>query len=1180
METLLGLNRVSGGNSGDVTITAADVNNPIMQSYAAGQVIQTYSGAGYTDYQAVGNTPEDVLVNQNVAGVGTLPGVVETTVGGATNVHFASQALLGDSNLLSNAIQSVVLGTTPGVALHTSRDAGIVATRMDMDQSQFPADVSPAGGGPGIYDQLIPILQQWQQQYDFTGSYYINVGDNPGSTDPSTTDWTKSLPYYQAIQALGGEIGTHTYTHLINPPATTFTATTVGDTSAGSTQITLDHVPSFYGITVGMWLTGMGIGSNTQLPGSAGEGGAVANTQVIAVDNNTNTITISYVPAGFGGVNQGTNGAIPSGTTLTFSIPPENTNFLEPVTGTDLSSTLNPFTYAYEFGQSKTDLQTLLGTPIYGAAVPGAAETAATSQNILAYFPSGAGYTGYVTGGWTGIESGYPSAFGYISPTQQGSVYIAPNITFDFTEIQYQGKTVAQAEADWAAQFSAIGANAAGTPIVVLPIHDYGVAAWNTTTNSPTGSPYTTQMYTDFISQAYNAGYEFVTLEELASRIAAQEKAHIDYTTVGNTITATVTPDPTAPDLGAMALDVVNGGTEVIQNVTNWYAYNAQELFLPANGGSFTINLGTTQDDVTHIASLPMRGDLLSVTGDGRNLNFSMVGDGNVLIDLNGTDTPLVTGATIVSQVGDQLTLGLSGLGQHDVSVSTGSDTLVLDIAEDEYLGDVQFTVSMDGKQLGGTFTTTASHAAGASQAFTFKGDWAIGMHNVTVSFLNDAWGGTPATDRNLYVNAVTYDGTNTGQSAALLWTGSNSFRVTDSTAVPNPPAITTGSGADTLVLDIAEDEYLGDAQFTVSMDGKQLGGTFTTTASHAVGASQAFTFKGDWAIGMHNVTVSFLNDAWGGTPATDRNLYVNAVTYDGTNTGQSAALLWTGSNSFRAITTGSGSDTLVLDIAEDEYLGDAQFTVSMDGKQLGGTFTTTASHAVGASQAFAFKGDFGSGQHALVVNFLNDAWGGTPATDRNLYVNAITYNGTNTNQSTTLMNQGPMTFALSGGTTPAVSETSDHGTLQLNLAQTGTYTVGGDTFVLSGGNAATVTLGTGASQIRFVGASSVSLTAGTGQAVVTADTGTNTFVAGPGSLDVTGGGGKDAYVFHAGSGLLTIEDFAPAKGDTFTIDKALQGSFSQASDGKGGTMLSFGTPGHGIDIHGVAASTGSIVWA
>ena len=70
-------------------------------------------------------------------------------------------------------------------------------------------------------------------------------------------------------------------------------------------------------------------------------------------------------------------------------------------------------------------------------------------------------------------------------------------------------------------------------------------------------------------------------------------------------------------------------------------------------------------------------------------------------------------------------------------------------------------------------------------------------------------------------------------------------------------------------------------------------------------------------------------------------------------------------------------------------------------------------------------------------------------------------------------MGGGPKTFAVSGGTTPAVSETGDHGSLQKNLSQIGTYTVGGDTFVLSSGNAASVTLGTGASQIKFVGASS-----------------------------------------------------------------------------------------------------------
>ena len=249
-------------------------------------------------------------------------------------------------------------------------------------------------------------------------------------------------------------------------------------------------------------------------------------------------------------------------------------------------------------------------------------------------------------------------------------MYIAPNVTFDFTEVQYEGKTVAQAEADWAAQLQTLTANAAGTPIIVWPIHDYGAAAWDTSDSGAT-SPYSTQMFTDFIAQAAANNYEFVTLEDLASRIAAQQKATVNYTTVGNTITVSATPDPTAPDLGEMALDVINGGTDVIQNVVNWYAYNSQELFLPRNGGTFAINLGLTQDDVTHLASLPMRGDLLSVTGDGLNLSFSMVGEGDVLVDLGqvGNRTPIVTGATISSLVGDQLDLTLTGLSEHDVTV-------------------------------------------------------------------------------------------------------------------------------------------------------------------------------------------------------------------------------------------------------------------------------------------------------------------------------------------------------------------------------------------------------------------------------------------------------------------------------------------------------------------------------
>ena len=391
-------------------------------------------------------------------------------------------------------------------------------------------------------------------------------------------------------------------------------------------------------------------------------------------------MTISYAPGGYGTPNDGVIGDIPAGTALTFGIPQENTNFLQTGTvGAVTGSDGDPFTFNYEFGQSALVESQQLGVPIEGAAVPGANETFATDQNILPYYQSVAptsttpGYTGFLTGGWTGVGSGYPSAIGYMSPSalDQGAVYIAPNMTFDFTEIQYEGKTAAQADADWAAQMSSLTANAAGTPVLVLPIHDYGVTGWNTTTDTATGSLFVTQMYTNVIAQAYADNYEFVTLEDLASRIAAEQKASINYTTVGNTITATITPDPTAPDVGEMALNVINGGTDVIQNVTNWYAYNSQELFVPRNGGTFVINLGTTQGNVTHIASLPMRADLLSVTGDGLNLAFSVNGEGDVLIDLGqvGNDVPVVTGASISNLVGNQLTLSLTGLGEHDVTL-------------------------------------------------------------------------------------------------------------------------------------------------------------------------------------------------------------------------------------------------------------------------------------------------------------------------------------------------------------------------------------------------------------------------------------------------------------------------------------------------------------------------------
>ena len=274
------------------------------------------------------------------------------------------------------------------------------------------------------------------------------------------------------------------------------------------------------------------------------------------------------------------------------------------------------------------------------------------------------------------------------------------------------------------------------------------------------------------------------------------------------------------------------------------------------------------------------------------------------------TDTTAIPGTTILPP---------------SVTTGSGSDTLVLNMSEDAYLGDAQFTVAVDGVQLAGTFTTTVSHASGGSQRFNFMGDWGVGPHTVTVKFLNDAYGGTPATDRNLYVNGISYDGA-TGLGADLKNGVPKSFasptrRQSQArlSLLPSPAAVPISSCSACRRMPTRAMHNSPSA-----VDGVQLGGTFATTAQRAAGASQSFIFNGDWGVGAHTVTVKFLNDAYGGTPATDRNLYVNGVSYDGTATLQGAALMGGGPRSF-AVTDigspgviGSGSDTLVLGMSED----------------------------------------------------------------------------------------------------------------------------------------------------------------------------------------------------------------------------------------------------------------------
>lgn len=211
-----------------------------------------------------------------------------------------------------------------------------------------------------------------------------------------------------------------------------------------------------------------------------------------------------------------------------------------------------------------------------------------------------------------------------------------------------------------------------------------------------------------------------------------------------------------------------------------------------------------------------------------------------------------------------------------------GADTLVLGISQDAYQGDAQYTVTVDGKQVGDVQTAHASHAAGQSESVTFHGDWGPGSHDVAVSFLNDAWGGSAAADRNLYVDSATMNGVEaSGAPVAFQWSGTNHFLLSDVPATPVPTA-TLGSGPDQLLLKISQDAWDGDAQYTIAVDGKQIGEVQTAHASHAAGQSDLIAVRGDWSVGNHDVAVTFLNDGYGGDAGKDRNLYLDGASYNG----------------------------------------------------------------------------------------------------------------------------------------------------------------------------------------------------------------------------------------------------------------------------------------------------------
>ncbi len=107
--------------------------------------------------------------------------------------------------------------------------------------------------------------------------------------------------------------------------------------------------------------------------------------------------------------------------------------------------------------------------------------------------------------------------------------------------------------------------------------------------------------------------------------------------------------------------------------------------------------------------------------------------------------------------------------GASNASATAGASRLKLSLSEDAWQGDAQFSIAIDGKTIGTPQTVTALHSAGATQDFSFSQALTAGTHDIAVSFLNDAYGGTANTDRNLYIDGASVDGTPVSGVANIL---------------------------------------------------------------------------------------------------------------------------------------------------------------------------------------------------------------------------------------------------------------------------------------------------------------------------------------------------------------------------------------------------------------------------
>ena len=203
--------------------TALANHNPVVAGYAAGELIGGASGqfagttagyytnTGYLTFSGV-TQPATVLADIDIQGGTSVAGVVQPPPAPRTPCSQRRACWRQQSAAARHPECGVRYDAQP-VARH---DAHGRRRQLACRYGSVVVLVRgrPEGGAPGIYDALIPMLQQWKQQYGFVGFSLVNMAQRQ-SGERNSTNWAVFAPIYRAIIASGNEIGVTSYTHLI-----------------------------------------------------------------------------------------------------------------------------------------------------------------------------------------------------------------------------------------------------------------------------------------------------------------------------------------------------------------------------------------------------------------------------------------------------------------------------------------------------------------------------------------------------------------------------------------------------------------------------------------------------------------------------------------------------------------------------------------------------------------------------------------------------------------------------------------------------------------------------------------------------------------------------------------------------------------------------------------------------